>query len=662
MIHFSLTPDDKRCKIQLTYKLNKDVFEGYKNICEHLGVRYNRDHDCMVASLEEVPGLMAAFVANKYKCTLEEKLLNIIQQTADMLRIDMKEAEKRLRKMEKKLAKTGKQLWEYQRTGIMWMATRRRCLLADEMGLGKTVQACMALSANVGTVIVCPNVAKRVWYDHIASWRPDLSPYIFEGRGSFQFWPEPGQVFIINYDILPGAAPDNCPVGVQFISDESHALKNVKAKRTKHFRILKDAVVDARGKVWLLTGSPMLNRPNELWTVLESGDLGADAYGTWQNFLHLFKGTPSSWGYEWGQPDPEAAVLLKKVCLMRKRIDVLPDLPTKIYSDIPVDLNDKKLLGMLNDIVKDMEEAGLSLDDVSVEELQGNQIIFSKLSRVRSLLAQAKIPAMMEMVEQYEENEEPLVVFSAHRAPINVLAGRPGWAIITGDVSNNDRDQIIKDFQDGKYKGIGITIQSGGVGITLTHAAHALFIDLMWTPALNAQAEDRLCRIGQTRGVNIIRFTVRHIVEERVHYLLTQKGTIIDAGVNAAKTTEEDVVKLNIDTEILAKAKIGGPQTAVPTATAIERIAQTLAKNENIVVPLEERKPANHDAKNPLEQWTKKALVKLYTNSGFNRFDKVQGSDLAKRLINGGLTDAEWRVAMNMLNKYQQTVGTPPAQ
>jgi SNF2 family DNA or RNA helicase len=165
------------------------------------------------------------------------------------------------------------------------------------------------------------------------------------------------------------------------------------------------------------------------------------------------------------------------------------------------------------------------------------------MSLVAKALAIAKIPAMLRMVEDFEEQEEPLVVFSAHRAPIDELEKRKGWGVITGDTSPEERSRLEARFQAGDLLGIGCTIRAGGVSITLTRACNALFVDREWTPALNSQAEDRTYRIGQDRPVLITTLVADHPLDLRVTELTTDKQVLIDASVDAARMQDEQGTK-----------------------------------------------------------------------------------------------------------------------
>src|SRR5262245_21495662 len=165
--------------------------------------------------------------------------------------------------------------------------------------------------------------------------------------------------------------------------------------------------------------------------------------------------------------------------LRRRREEALPQLPAKQYRTVVVGLD--RLLG--RDLDRLWEEWGRWF--VARDELPP----FEHFSEVRERLARSRIPAMLELVQEYEEQDVPLVVFSAHRAPVEALRGREGWAVITGETPPAERQAAVEAFQAGRLKGMGLTIQAGGTGLTLTHAWAALLVDLDWAPANNAQAE-----------------------------------------------------------------------------------------------------------------------------------------------------------------------------
>jgi SWI/SNF-related matrix-associated actin-dependent regulator 1 of chromatin subfamily A len=329
-----------------------------------------------------------------------------------------------------------------------------------------------------------------------------------------------------------GCAPflDTVPENLTVVADEAHALKNPNAQRTVRFRGISRRVRASHGRVWVLTGTPLLNKPPELWSVLDAAEVAESAFGSFKGMVEMFGGKSKHFGgFDWGQPDQvKIATGMQAVMLRRLREEVMPELPRKTVQLWPVEIS-----GALSKACDAAVEKYGGMEAIQADLKKG--VSFGTLARVRAALATAKMDAMLQMVEEYEEEGEPVVVFSAHRAPIDVLAHRPGWAVITGDTTPEERTEIEDQFQAGKLRGVGSTIKAGGVAITLTRACFALFVDLEWTPGLNQQAEDRIVRIGQKRAVLIRILVAEHKLDERVAELLEEKTDIIDASVNAAR-------------------------------------------------------------------------------------------------------------------------------
>jgi SNF2 family DNA or RNA helicase len=286
-----------------------------------------------------------------------------------------------------------------------------------------------------------------------------------------------------------------------------------------------------------LTGSPLTNRPPELYGVFDVLGIAGETFGSFENFKKLFNATEAVVNKSgqkvtvWGMPKPIVPELLKRTMLRRLRSNVLPDLPQKTYTTIFTDLNDKNLKKKMDGLFEDWEDA------VNAGELPP----FSSFSEIRRELAQNRIPQMLEFVEDAEDQGIPLIVFSAHLAPLDALLTREGWAIISGDTPPETRQKIVNLFQQNKLKGVGVSIRAGGVGITLTNAWKALFVDLDWTPAANWQAEDRIARIGQkSNKVEIVRLVTNHPLDIHVNKLLCQKiRTIQDSIDNNIKLSSK---------------------------------------------------------------------------------------------------------------------------
>lgn len=415
----------------------------------------------------------------------------------------------------------GKVAFDFQLDGVRWLASHSRALMADDMGLGKTAQTLWALPEGARCLVVCPASLKLNWANEVRQWRSDLTARVVNGRqrDAASILPAEGEVVVVNYDILPSPKSISAAdwSGVTLVTDEAHSVKSYKAARSKKVK----ALAPRCERVWAITGTPLLGRPTDLWGVLSAHDMEGDVFGSWASFTALFRGYKNGWGgWEWGTPKADAPALLRRVMIRRKKEDVWADMPSRRYQQILVDLDG-------------YEEYLDEVYDAHADDLdKGALPAFSEISAVRADLARQRIPALIEQVESFEEAGEPVVVFSAYRAPVEACAAREGWAVITGDTSQADRQAAVEAFQSGRLKGIAGTIGAMGVGLTLTRASTMIFCDLDWTPALNRQAEDRICRLGQSAAsCRYITLVSNHPLDLRVQAVLEQKAALVQAAV-----------------------------------------------------------------------------------------------------------------------------------
>jgi SNF2 family DNA or RNA helicase len=439
------------------------------------------------------------------------------------------------------------ELFAFQRAGVEFLRSRRKCLLGDEMGLGKTAQACAAIEDSA--LVVCKASLKYVWRDEVAKWRPDLKFSALKPGAKHFRTPGRCEVVATSYDSLPdwltpkhtgevnfrgrdvkrADVPSAAAVALRkatLIVDEAHATKNWTSLRSQRVKTLGRLC----SRMWMLTGTPLLSHPKDLFGVLDVGGMAWDLFGSWQNYCDLFGAEKSGpWGETvWRDPKPHVPEILRRVMLRRIRQEVMPELPSKIWQTIDCGEPGSKTWKLLDSLafkVDELEKSGAPLD-------------LSDFFHVRAVLAQERIGAMLEIVESHEDQFQPLVVFSAHRAPIDALDGRERWKTITGDTTEKNRAEYVRAFQDGALAGLGLTIGAGGVGITLTRGSTALFVDLDVTPALNAQAEDRLVRIGQeASSVLIMRMVSSHPVDRRVHKILEEKIKLFNAAIDGRRAS-----------------------------------------------------------------------------------------------------------------------------
>lgn len=670
----ALALDGDRLIVSLAARVDRDKFDGFRRAVSVSGGSWDRARRANVVPVASAALLVASLKDEGLVIDADAATQDAIDDAAQDAAGVVADAEERADAVDAALQAAGHALYPFQRAGVRWLAARNAALLADDPGLGKTVQALTALPAAPAVVVVCPSVAKHTWRKQAAIFRPELSVEVLSGRGSFR-WPARGEIVVVNFEILPGEIkgvkagwPANlrapiaqAPAGCVLIVDEAHRVKSSKAAQTKRTRALARACEDAGGKVWLLTASPMPNHPGELWTLLATAKLARPAFGNRDKFVQLFGGTPGRWGgIEWGTPSPDVPKRLQTVMLRRSKTEVLTDLPPKRKQDIEVNglsaackrLADRALTAL--DAI-DLEKAAKSAEATAIRGAA-----FTELSKARAALATAKIPHMLSLVEDYEEAGTPLLVLSAHRAPVEALADREGWALITGDTPAAEKSAIEDAFQAGKLRGIAGTIKACGVSITLTHASDAIFVDLAWTPEDNKQAEDRIYRLGQNRGVLIKRLVADHALDRRVLALLDTKQALIEASVEAAVRGADDALD---EAEVASGLAQAGMTVAIDAGrVAAEGKAAPAVKTDN---------GPGHGPQTARETWAANGLLKLaaldpdrareQNGVGFNGRDGEFGHSLAAQLCDRlTLTPKQWRAAIKMLRKYHRQIGPCP--
>jgi SWI/SNF-related matrix-associated actin-dependent regulator 1 of chromatin subfamily A len=666
--HVAITPEAGEFHVKPLVYLGEH-FVAYRDACNRSGARYDGARKVTIVRENRVQILADALRADGFNVSAPE-----IKIEAQVARPTNNAAERIA-----KLRARGVNVRPYQEQGILWLAERESAMLTDDMGLGKTLQGLVALPDNCRCVWVCPASLRLNVVREAGFWRPDLKVTVLSGEGSFR-WPADGEIVVLNYDILPGEtqvtmfgktkrvtfvkgsipAITGGSAPLYLIADEAHALKSSRAIRTVLFRNMAKMVRAVDGVTWGMTGTELLNRALELWSLFETFGIAKAAFGSFNNFLELMGGAQGRWGIEFDKDkrSPEVVNRLRLVSLKRLKPDVMKELPAKTYSTISVEIDEKTRL-FCDRVIEHAKVSGIDLNDVknTVMLTRWKGASFELISKAMTALALAKMSAMLDIVEQYEESGEPLIVFSAHRAPIDSLKGREGWAVITGDTSAKDRNKAVEQFQAGELKGIAGTIGAMGVGLTLTRASNVLRVDRDWTPALNRQAEDRAHRIGQQNAVQVIDLVATHALDERLTALLVEKSDLI------ASTTEAAAVRPG---ETLAPQAPVKPQDApaAPQAVAWRTI-------NDRKVPMPTPRASRRPAANAVERWASNGLITLAgldpdraaeeNGIGFNRLDCDFGHKLAERVAQfGGLTDREWEAAIRMVSKYRRQIGPRP--
>ena len=441
------------------------------------------------------------------------------------------------------LPQLGGELRPFQRAGVQYALTQRRTFLADEQGLGKTVQALAALEADAAypAVVVCPASLKLTWRREAHHWLPHRTVAVLSGRSTTGWHrARAGQadIVILNYDIVDGHVESLAGRGLQAaVFDESHYCKEPRAKRTKACvklaaRLPEDALRLA------LTGTPILNRPKELVSQLRLiGRL--DDFGSGAAMARRFKGADALERLHWH---------LRSHCYVRRlKQDVLPQLPPKRQVTIPVELaNEAEYRLAERNVVDWLRTQPLDLKDLRAKvaaALRNERLV--QLNKLRQLAGRGKLDAAIAWLDDFVASGEPLVVFADHIELQDELVARfPGALHVLGADSPQARDQAVREFQrDDGPQLIVCSLRVAGQGLTLTRASNVAFLELDWTPARLAQAEDRCHRIGQASAVTAWYLLAPDTIDETMADLLAAKRTVIGAVTDGRAVEEESMVE-----------------------------------------------------------------------------------------------------------------------
>jgi SWI/SNF-related matrix-associated actin-dependent regulator 1 of chromatin subfamily A len=340
-----------------------------------------------------------------------------------------------------------RELYGYQRIAVAWLAARRVALLADDPGLGKTAEA-IAAADQIGArliLVLVPAIAAIVWEREFSAWqRMDRAVQVV--RSSADAADLRGDVVVVSYSMAPRIlAALRGQRWDLVIADEAQALKNPGSLRTKTF-YGRHGLVGVVKRVWLLSGTFMLNNPAELWVhyrVLLKGELAYQQFIDRYCRVHQTEYGPRITG---ANPDhiEELAAIFAPHWLGRKQQDVLPDLPMLRFDTIPVTSSELPMNTELSTDEQDiLEKLRLGLPLSAYQEIH--------LTTLRRVFSTLKAPLVAELVQaELEGNTDKIVVFAWHRTTISTIVDALGSSVageITGSTSSGERQRLIDAFQ-----------------------------------------------------------------------------------------------------------------------------------------------------------------------------------------------------------------------
>ena len=418
---------------------------------------------------------------------------------------------------------------EHQKEAVEKLAGSRRFILADDMGLGKTTATIIAAleTGSKKILIICPASLKINWQREIENYS-DRPVYIAEGK---KFSTESDFV-IVNYDILKNfhdtdPKKKNGSILNQsnfdlVILDEAHMISNPQAQRTK---IINHFVKDIK-RVWLLTGTPMTSRPMNYYNLLNI--IESPVAQNWMAYAirycqgyQFMAGRRKVWNVTGASNLEELRDRTSKQILRRLKEDVL-DLPDKIISPVYLRLKSKEyeeLMGEYYDWFDNKKDESSSLT-----------VQFSKLMKVRKVIANEKTKQTIEFAENIVEQGKKVIIFTNFTDTLQTIYQHFGKQAVylDGSCSKPHRQNAVDEFQENdKIKVFVGNLKAAGVGLTLTAAEVVIMNDLSFVPAEHAQAEDRAYRYGQKSNVLVYYPLYENTIEGAVYDILNRKKEII---------------------------------------------------------------------------------------------------------------------------------------
>lgn len=428
-------------------------------------------------------------------------------------------------------------LWPFQRAAVNFLLHARRALLADQCGLGKTATAIVTVEASGRddrVLVVCPNSLKRWWADEIMRWSQRETPMVFlvpNGRGPREraLAEYSGGWLIVHWEALR-LLPQLAQRGWSYlVLDEAHRIKN---RRTQMFQAL-SKVPSAR--VIELTGTPFSNDVSELWTLLQI--LQPRTYTSFWQFYEMYvryAETPFGRKVTGSKNDDLLRAELAPVMIRRTKEAVLPELPPKRYRRVRLGLHPKQMRAykqMAREALVVLGDKEIMAPNVVAQIVRLKQLTCS-LGILGEQDVSTKLDALMGIVG--DAPEEKFVVFTCFARMLDLVEERlqehgVKFASIRGGLGTEKVLALVERFQETSPEECQVfcgTIQTGGVGLTLTAASQLIFTDKHWNPAVQEQAEDRIHRIGQARGVVITTLHCVGTVDETIERVLARKEKV----------------------------------------------------------------------------------------------------------------------------------------
>jgi SNF2 family DNA or RNA helicase len=428
----------------------------------------------------------------------------------------------------------------HQIEGTKFLRDNERAALFDEQGLGKSKQLIDAVAGEIAAgeisagLIVCPNGLKTNWAQEIEKFC--ALPYAVFGSGQaarrVAFSSLKAFFYVINYEAVHTELASLRALlkfkRIALVLDESHRIKTPDAKTTKAILALRAHAA----RRYILTGTPVANKPEDLWSQMLFLDDGESLGTSFEDFQRAYRAGADGYKNVDQLRDRVAAKSLR-----RTKARSL-DLPSKQYKRIIIELTGVQRI-MYESMRGEMELWVRSLDGEQV--LQRGDAILARMVRLAQLASNpglmdagysetpAKFAALDHLLDHYLTRNagQKVIVWSSFIGNIDALKDRYlRWnpVVIHGEVTNEERDAAVRSFRgDPQTRLLLANPAAAREGLTLTEANVAIYVDRTFNLVDYLQSQDRIHRISQTLDCEIVLLIGSNTVDEFIDFSLEQK-------------------------------------------------------------------------------------------------------------------------------------------
>ncbi|MDP1879536.1 MAG: DEAD/DEAH box helicase, partial [Parachlamydiaceae bacterium] len=463
-------------------------------------------------------------------------------------------------------------LRNYQTDGIQWLERLRSMhlngILADDMGLGKTLQAIITLTQykmdykDIISLVVCPTSLVYNWKEEFAKFNPGFKVLAVDGnpgqRKKLLSEVEKFDIVITSYTLLQKDIEyyRSIPFGYAILDEAQH----IKNRGTRNAQSVKTIQASHR---LILTGTPIENSLDELWSLFDF--LMPGLLSSYDRFVEKYIRNSPTIHQQMGKNLDHLRKKVAPFILRRMKKDVLDDLPP--ISDIVYHCH-------LSDLQKELyqsyaksarEELSQLVHKEGFERVQIH--VLATLTRLKQICCHpaifakdqaeagdsAKYDLLLDLLQSLVEGRHRSVIFSQYTKMLNIIREdlvKQGIRFEYLDGSSKNRQQIVKTFNEDESIPIFlVSLKAGGSGLNLVGADTVIHYDMWWNPAVEAQATDRVYRIGQKKSVSNYKLITSDTIEEKILKLHERKKGLLKDVVNRdeemmAKLTWEEVLEL----------------------------------------------------------------------------------------------------------------------